>query len=105
MFKKPILLTIVVGVIVVAAAVTPSFIRARSSRAANPCVNSLRYIDGATQQWAIENHKTTNDVPTWEDLAPYFQDGKKPTCPNSGTYALGGLDKPPRCSYPGHTLR
>jgi hypothetical protein len=92
-------------VIVVVAAVLPAFIRARTTPASNACVNNLRYIDGATQQWALENHKTTNDVPSWEDVRPYLsRDGKIPTCPHGGTYTLGRLDKPPTCSYPGHSL-
>jgi hypothetical protein len=36
----------------------------------NSCINNLRGLDGAKQQWAIEDHKTTNDVPTMADLTP-----------------------------------
>jgi len=40
--------------------------------ALNSCVNNLRLLDGAKQQWALEKHKGTNDVPTMADLVPYM---------------------------------
>src|SRR6266705_5770531 len=63
------------------------------------CINNLRQIDGAKQQWALENHKTTNDMPIWEDVRPYFKNGI--ACPQGGTYILGRVDEPPRCSISG----
>jgi len=89
----------------IAAAVFPSPFVSHRISPLNACVNNQRQIDGATCQWAAGNHKTTNDVPTWEDIRPYLlRSGKMPTCPLRGTYVLGRLDKPPKCTYPGHTL-
>ncbi len=89
----------------VAAFALPSFFRARTTSAMNACVNNLRLIDGATQTWALENRKTTNDAPTWEDLRPFVsRDGQLPRCPHGGAYTLGRLDKKPTCSYPGDAL-
>jgi len=69
----------------------------------NACVNSLRQLDGAKQQWVLENHKTTNDVPAWQDLLPYLR--QKPVCPEGGTYILGRVGELPRCSHGGtHSL-
>ena len=93
----------IVLVAVVAATVT-AFIRARTAPASNSCINILRQIDGATQQWAMEKHMTTNDIPSWEDVRFYLKDPQVPACPQGGTYTLGRLDTPPRCSYPGHKL-
>lgn len=62
-------------------------------------------IDGAKNAWALENHKTTNDVPTDADLfgdASYIR--AKPACPLGGTYTLGATGEKPRCSIPGHTV-
>jgi ABC-type proline/glycine betaine transport system substrate-binding protein len=97
----------VAAVVVVAARVVPAFLRARNTVASNACVMHLRQIEGAKQQWAVENHKTTNDVPTWNDLRSYV--GRSPgqvlTCPEGGTYTLGRVGEPPRCSIGGtHTL-
>ena len=105
MSKKSIIAVAVLGILAIVLAALPAFIRARNTPSANACINNLRQIDGGTQQWAIEYSKTTNDVPTWEDIDPYvLRDGKRPTCPQGGKYTLGHFHKPPTCSYPGHTL-
>jgi len=38
-----------------AAIAIPNFIRARTTSQMNACINNLRQIDGAIQQWALEN--------------------------------------------------
>ncbi len=81
-----------------------TFIRARSGPATNACMNNLRQFDGAKQQWALENHKTTNDIPSWQDMRPYLgrgTNGELPTCPQGGVYILGRIGEPPRCSIDG----
>src|SRR5262245_35941218 len=37
----------------------------------NACINNLRRIDSAKQQWAWENHKSSNDYPIKSELAKY----------------------------------
>jgi len=73
---------------------------------ANACINNLRQIDAAKQQWALEYKKTTNDIPREEDIRPYIGPGPGmlPTCPAGGVYTIGNLVEQPRCSIPGHTL-
>ncbi len=104
MYKKTVIVLATALFVAVVAVVLPLFIKARTTTASNPCINNLRQLDGATQQWALENHKGTNDVPTWEDIRPYLRDGVIPTCPQGGTYTLGTLEKSPKCSYPEHSL-
>ena len=70
----------------------------------NACINNLRQIDAAKQQWALENKKTTDAVPTAQDLLPYFKDGIFPVCPSGGTYMIGTVGEVPTCSVPGHAL-
>lgn len=70
----------------------------------NACINNLRQLDGAKQQWALENGKTADAVPTAQDLAPYLKDNKMPVCPAGGTYTLNAVNQPPACSIPGHVL-
>ena len=92
-----------VAFIVVLAA--PNFVRARTDVSRRPCIYILRCIDDATQTWALDNGKSTNDIPTWEDVRHYLsRDGKGPTCPQGGKYTLGRKGTPPTCSYPGHRL-
>ena len=46
---------IVVAIIGLLAAIAiPNFLRARSTSQQNACINNLRQIDGAIQQWALE---------------------------------------------------
>ncbi len=90
----------------VAAVVLPAFLPRRTSSrppATHICIANLRQIDGAKEQWALKNHKSTNDVPTMEDLQPWL--GRPFVCPRGGTYIPGRIDEPPRCSIGGsHTL-
>ncbi len=58
----------------------------------------LRQIAGAKEQWAIENEKTTNDVVSWDDIKPYLLHEQVPQCLDGGTYILGRVGEPPRCS-------
>jgi len=68
------------------------------------CINNLRQIDAAKQQWALENNKTDTDVPTAQDLLPYIRGGGFPVCPGGGTYTINAVGLPPTCSIPGHVL-
>jgi len=70
----------------------------------NACINNLRQIDAAKQQWALENDRPANAVPTAADLLPYFRDGLFPACPVGGVYSLNAVGLPPTCSVPGHSL-
>jgi len=72
----------------------------------NTCINILRQMDGAKQQWALEHGKTATAIPTPQDIAPYMglKDGVWPTCPAGGTYTLNAVNAAPTCSVPGHAL-
>jgi hypothetical protein len=80
--------------------------RARAQR--NACINNLRQIDAAKQQWALENGKKASDTPTEADIKPYIKldaDGNLPKCPAGGKYTLGKVGENPTCSIPGHVLQ
>jgi hypothetical protein len=73
----------------------------------NTCINHLRQIDAAKNQWALENNKVAGDIPTAQDIAPYIKldaNGNIPGCPSGGTYTIGAVGVPPTCSIPGHVL-
>jgi len=63
----------------------------------------MRQMDGAKAMWMIEHHKTTNDVPTWQDLvgsnAFFIQ---VPQCSDGGVYVIGKVSEPPTCSIAEH---
>ena len=71
-------------------------------KAKNACINNLRQIDGAKQQWALENKQSAEAVPTAQHLAPFFQNA--PACPSGGVYTFGNMETFPTCSVAGHTL-
>jgi len=80
------------------------FIAARSTKASNACVNNLRQIEGAKEQWALEQQKKPDAVPTWDDLKPYL--AHQTICPEGGTYTLGRVGVAPTCSVggPSHSV-
>lgn len=73
-------------------------------QAAANCINQLRQIDGAMQQWALENKKDANAVPSAKDIALYLKDGTIPKCPAGGAYTLNTVATVPTCTIPGHAL-
>ena len=68
------------------------------------CVNQLKLIEGAKQQWTVDKDKPAEAMPAVGDVAAYFPGGKLPKCPDGGTYVLGQLSQKPRCSVAGHEL-
>jgi prepilin-type N-terminal cleavage/methylation domain-containing protein len=76
---------IVVAIIGLLAAIAiPNFIHARTTSQTNACINNLRQIDGAKQEWALELKKTPTSTPVASDLQPYMgrgSGGSLPICP------------------------
>jgi hypothetical protein len=80
----------------------PNFVKARETSQINACINNLRQIDAAKQQWALENGKKGDAVPEVQDLTPYLK--TYPTCPVGGTYTIGAVTNSPVCSIPKHKM-
>lgn len=105
---------IVVCVIVLLAAMAiPNLVKARANSQAKACINNLRKIDDACNQFALEAHKSTGDhVSLNRDLTPYIKmnsTGKLPACPVRGTYGIENIGDIPTCSLgnsvtPSHVL-
>ncbi len=90
---------IVVAIIGLLAAIAiPNFVRARNTAQRNTCINNLRQMDGAKQQWALENKKADTDVPTSTEVGNYIKNNAYPTCPASGVYTIGAVNTDPVCS-------
>src|ERR1043166_8841010 len=98
-----IVVIFVAAVAIFLIAVVVPWLRSRPISAPNnSCINNLRQIDGSTQQWALEHHKDTNAVPTWNEILPYMTG--TPNCPKGGIYILGSSNRYPTCSIPGHAI-
>jgi general secretion pathway protein G len=97
---------IVVAIIgLLAAATIPNLVRAQKTAKKTTCINNLKTIEGAKVQWALENKKGDQDVPSDADL--FGADkviSKKPDCPSGGTYDLKAVAEKPTCSVPEHVL-
>jgi prepilin-type N-terminal cleavage/methylation domain-containing protein len=93
---------IVVAIIGLLAAIAiPNFVRARTTSQQNACINNLRQIDGAIQQWALENGKAVSSAVTSGNVAPFLGRGSAgafPKCPSGGGYSLTTVSAAPTCS-------
>jgi len=77
---------------------------ARMQVQVNACLNNLRQIDGAKQQWALANGKPTGSPVNPADILPYLRGNAMPACPAGGIYTINMVGMPPTCSVPGHML-
>lgn len=83
----------------------PNFVKARDMAQTNVCIENLRRIEGAKEMWALENKKTTTDIPTGHDLEKYMKvsfAGLK--CPAGGVYSVKAVGDQPTCSIAHHEL-
>lgn len=95
---------IVVAIIGLLAAIAiPNFVRARNTAQKNTCINNLRQIDGAKQQWALETKAADGDTPADSAVGDYIKNGF-PTCPSGGTYTTGAVNTDPTCDQTDHAL-
>ena len=73
----------------------------------NACINNLRQIDAAKNEWALEKNKAKGTAVTEADIKPYLKpdaSGNLPKCPAGGKYTIGNVGELPVCSIPGHVL-
>jgi len=93
---------IVVAIIGLLAAIAiPNFVKARATAQANACINNLRQIDAAENQWALEAGQTTGATVVNADLTPYIKlnsNNDIPGCPAGGTYTINPVGQNPTCS-------
>ena len=80
---------IVVAIIGLLAAIAiPNFVKARETAQLNSIVNNLRIIEGAKDQWALEQKKGTGDTPVATDIAPYLKNNTMPSKVVGETYNI-----------------
>ena len=85
-----------------AAIAIPNFVKARHTAQMNACINNLRLIDGAKMQWALENKKPDEAVPTSTELSTYLKASVQ--CPAGGVYTYHAAGEKPTCSIADHRL-
>ena len=90
-----IMIVVLIIAILLAIAI-PNFLRARETSRAKSCKANLRQIETAKEQWAMDNKMGASDTPAMADLMPDYMKST-PTCPSSGTYAVGDMSTRPAC--------
>jgi len=100
---------IVVAIIGLLAAIAiPNFLKARSTSQQNACINNLRQIDSAKQQWSLDTGQASSVVPPVANLTAYLGRGANGSlnsvyCPLdpakafASSYTIGDLSTPPVC--------
>lgn len=68
-----------------AAIAVPNYVRAHTTSKMNVCINNLRLIDNAKQQWAQDTKQGTNAAPQYSDISGYMK--SLVTCPAGGLNA------------------
>jgi prepilin-type N-terminal cleavage/methylation domain-containing protein len=100
---------IVVSIIgLLAALLIPNVMRARARSQSAACINNLRQIDAAKQQWAMENRQPSTAEPQESDLNPYLGrtgSANGVLCPAGGadatftsSYSINCVTSPPTCN-------
>ncbi len=104
---------IVVAIIGLLAAIAiPNFLKARATSQQNACINNLRQIDAAEQQWALETGQAPTATPTAANITPYLGRGaagslQSVVCPLdpaklfASSYTMTTLGVPPTCAING----
>lgn len=97
---------IVVAIIGLLAAIAiPNFVKARATAQKNSCINNLRQIDGAKEQWALEKRVSTGANIVEDEVNEYLKGEQEPICPAGGDYTYNVVGTNPTCSNTnGHTL-
>ena len=93
---------IVVAIIgLLAAIAVPNFVQARQTARTNACINNLRLIDAAKEQYALEANLTTGSaIAAGTLLDNYLKGGwAAAECPASGTnaYTANAVGTSPSC--------
>ncbi|HIL70538.1 MAG TPA: hypothetical protein EYG38_11900 [Verrucomicrobia bacterium] len=86
-----------------------SFVKPRGPHSERrSCLANLKQMDGAKEQWALENKKPAGSpvVGHESEITKFLRGGDLPLCPDGGKYSLEPIGANPECSLdlPNHTL-
>ncbi len=85
----------------VAGMTLPAFIQARTRAQEVSCINNLRMLDAAKEQWAMLHGKVNGEEPDPGGVFEYIRGGMMPQCPQGGVYSLNPIGTSPQCSIHG----
>ncbi|HSH95970.1 MAG TPA: hypothetical protein VK968_17620 [Roseimicrobium sp.] len=91
--------SVAAAILLLAIIAIPNFVKARTTACRNACVANVKQLDGAVQQWALEQKKKNTDSPVFSEVLVFMKGGQIPGCPGGGTYILGAtVADMPYCS-------
>lgn len=76
----------------------PNYLKTGKVSARNICINNLKQIDGAVEQWALDKSIPQGVTPTSsqeEEIYGYVKSGK-PKCPSGGEYTIHAVGDNPQ---------
>jgi len=84
-----------------AALALPTFVKARADAQKNLCIDNLRIIEGAKEQWALLFEKASGEAVDDDEVNSLLKGGSRPVCPADGDYTYGNVGEDPQCSLAG----
>ncbi len=79
----------------------PTWVRARTQSQTQVCLNNLRQVDGAKQQWALENKVAPTITPSYMDISSFLKSSV--LCPGDNqmtfatSYNMHAVSEKPTC--------
>jgi hypothetical protein len=99
---RKVFIAVSMAVAIVALVGAYSAYRGARVKSAQPCINSLRQIEGAKDQWALETQALPGAPVTLSNILPYLSTA--PTCHVAdASYNIGKVGEEPRCPTHGTT--
>jgi len=93
------IMIVIATIALLCAIVIPNLLKASARSQATTCINNLRQIDTAIQQFSVEAGKHVGDTIVWPtDLTVYIKltkAGSIPPCPAGGSYTLNAVGAVP----------
>ena len=97
-----VFITVAIGFVVVVS--FQPFGRRCTASPKNACINNLRQMDGAKEQWALEEKRSAGELVVEKEMVLYIKGNAMPKCSEGGRYTVGKVGELPRCSVGGHAL-
>jgi prepilin-type N-terminal cleavage/methylation domain-containing protein len=75
----------------------PSFVTSRARARQRTCVSSLKQLNSAKEQFALEHNLSDGGLVTSGDITPTYI-REYPYCPEGGVYTLNPIGTNPECT-------
>jgi prepilin-type N-terminal cleavage/methylation domain-containing protein len=95
------IVVLILGILIAIA--VPNWVTARTSSRTKACIDNLRHIDAAKEQWAMATNAASGSAVLMSQIYPAYLTSQ-PMCPEGGTYTLDVIGNPPTCTIVNHVL-